>query len=76
MASVEQQRSESPANMLNPKIENQEVTKEMTSKDAIGTKVMSKGAGKGGWLKAPLSEAHEPHGEFIKEKKKIYSKCL
>ncbi|KAH0551254.1 hypothetical protein KQX54_000916 [Cotesia glomerata] len=35
----------------------------MTSKDSgIGHKVMNKGPGKGGWLKAPLSEAHEPHG--------------
>jgi len=24
---------------------------------------MIKGGGKGGWLKAPLSEAQEPHGE-------------
>ncbi|XP_063977312.1 metastasis-associated protein MTA3 isoform X1 [Diachasmimorpha longicaudata] len=62
LASVEQQRSESPASTQSQKIENQDSTKEMTSKDGIGPKVMSKGAGKGGWLKAPLSEAHEPHG--------------
>ncbi|XP_044011912.1 metastasis-associated protein MTA3 isoform X2 [Aphidius gifuensis] len=61
LASVEQQRSESPASTM--KIENQDMSsKDMTSKDGIVTKVMSKGAGKGGWLKAPLSEAHEPHG--------------
>lgn len=41
----------------------------MTSKDGIASKVtMSKGGGKGGWLKAPLSEAQEPHGEFSIER--------
>lgn len=63
VASVEQQRSESPASTQIQKLENPDSTKEMTSKDGIGPKVMNKGPGKGGWLKAPLSEAHEPHGE-------------
>lgn len=64
MASAEQQRSESPANSIqNLRIENPDATKEMTSKEGIGPKVLSKGGGKGGWLKAPLSEAQEPHGE-------------
>ncbi|KAK0075609.1 hypothetical protein PV325_006644 [Microctonus aethiopoides] len=62
VASVEQQRSESPASTQSQKLENPDPTKEMTSKDGIGPKVMNKGPGKGGWLKAPLSEAHEPHG--------------
>ncbi|XP_014298733.2 metastasis-associated protein MTA3 isoform X1 [Microplitis demolitor] len=63
LASVEQQRSESPASTQSQKLENPDLTKEMTSKDSgIGHKVMNKGPGKGGWLKAPLSEAHEPHG--------------
>lgn len=63
VANAEQQRSESPANMQNQKLENPDTTKEMTNKDGIGPKVMNKGGGKGGWLKAPLSEAQEPHGE-------------
>lgn len=63
VASAEQQRSESPASTQNLKLENPDTTKEMTSKDGIGPKVMIKGGGKGGWLKAPLSEAQEPHGE-------------
>lgn len=63
VASAEQQRSESPASTQNQKLENPDTTKEMTSKDGIGPKVMIKGGGKGGWLKAPLSEAQEPHGE-------------
>lgn len=63
VASAEQQRSESPANTQNQKLENPDTTKEMTNKDGIGPKVMNKGGGKGGWLKAPLSEAQEPHGE-------------
>ncbi|XP_043274073.1 metastasis-associated protein MTA3 isoform X2 [Venturia canescens] len=62
LASVEQQRSDSPASTQSQKLETPDSTKEMTSKDGIGPKVMSKGGGKGGWLKAPLSEAHEPHG--------------
>ncbi|XP_078034789.1 metastasis associated 1-like isoform X2 [Augochlora pura] len=62
LASAEQQRSESPANMQSQKLENPDTTKEMTNKDGIGPKVMIKGGGKGGWLKAPLSEAQEPHG--------------
>ncbi|XP_032674709.1 metastasis-associated protein MTA3 isoform X3 [Odontomachus brunneus] len=62
LASAEQQRSESPASTQNQKLENPDTTKEMTSKDGIGPKVMIKGGGKGGWLKAPLSEAQEPHG--------------
>ncbi|XP_018401179.1 PREDICTED: metastasis-associated protein MTA2 isoform X1 [Cyphomyrmex costatus] len=62
LASAEQQRSESPASTQNPKLENPDTTKEMTNKDGIGPKVMIKGGGKGGWLKAPLSEAQEPHG--------------
>ena len=64
VASVEQQRSESPASTQSLKLDNPETAKEMTSKDGITPKVMSKGSGKGGWLKAPLSEAQEPHGEF------------
>lgn len=63
VASAEQQRSDSPASTQSQKIETPDSTKEMTSKDGIGPKVMNKGGGKGGWLKAPLSEAHEPHGE-------------
>ncbi|XP_034941373.1 metastasis-associated protein MTA3 isoform X2 [Chelonus insularis] len=62
LASVEQQRSESPASTQSQKLENPDVSKEMTSKDGIGQKVMNKGPGKGGWLKAPLSEAPDPHG--------------
>lgn len=62
VASAEQQRSESPASTQNQKLENPDTAKEM-SKDGIGPKVMIKGGGKGGWLKAPLSEAQEPHGE-------------
>lgn len=70
MASVEQQRSESPASTMNQDMS----SKDMTSKDGIVTKVMSKGAGKGGWLKAPLSEAHEPHGELIPSSKNLFKK--
>ncbi|XP_024935957.1 metastasis-associated protein MTA3 isoform X3 [Cephus cinctus] len=62
LASAEQQRSESPASTQSQKLENPDSTKDMTSKDGIGPKVMNKGGGKGGWLKAPLSEAQEPHG--------------
>ncbi|XP_011880594.1 PREDICTED: metastasis-associated protein MTA3 isoform X1 [Vollenhovia emeryi] len=62
LASAEQQRSESPASTQNQKLENPDTAKEMTNKDGIGPKVMIKGGGKGGWLKAPLSEAQEPHG--------------
>lgn len=72
VASVEQQRSESPASMQSLKLENPETTKEMTSKDGIAPKMMSKGGGKGGWLKAPLSEAQEPHGEFTNRSKGCY----
>lgn len=63
VASAEQQRSESPASTQSTKLENPDSTKEITNKDGIGPKVMNKGGGKGGWLKAPLSEAQEPHGE-------------
>lgn len=63
VASAEQQRSESPASTQSLKLENPETTKEMISKDGIAPKMMNKGGGKGGWLKAPLSEAQEPHGE-------------
>lgn len=69
VASAEQQRSESPASTQNQKLENPDTTKEMTSKDGIGPKVMIKGGGKGGWLKAPLSEAQEPHGEWVVDQK-------
>ncbi|KAI4479650.1 PREDICTED: metastasis-associated protein MTA3 isoform X2 [Polistes canadensis] len=62
LASAEQQRSESPASTQSTKLENPDSTKEITNKDGIGPKVMNKGGGKGGWLKAPLSEAQEPHG--------------
>lgn len=65
VASVEQQRSDSPAIAQIQKTENPDSTKELTNKDGIGIgpKTMAKGGGKGGWLKAPLSEAQEPHGE-------------
>lgn len=69
VASAEQQRSESPANTQSQKLENPDTTKEMTSKDGIGPKMMIKGGGKGGWLKAPLSEAQEPHGEWAVDQK-------
>ncbi|XP_048507580.1 metastasis-associated protein MTA3 isoform X3 [Athalia rosae] len=64
LASVEQQRSDSPAITQIQKLENPDSTKELTGKDTIGIgpKTMVKGGGKGGWLKAPLSEAQEPHG--------------
>ncbi|XP_043255731.1 metastasis-associated protein MTA3 [Colletes gigas] len=62
LASAEQQRSDSPASTQSQKLEIPDTTKEMTSKDGIGPKMMNKGGGKGGWLKAPLSEAQEPHG--------------
>lgn len=67
VASVEQQRSDSPAITQIQKLENPDSTKELTSKDGIGIglKTITKGGGKGGWLKAPLSEAQEPHGELV-----------
>lgn len=62
VASAEQQRSESPASTPSIKLENSETTKD--SKDGIMPKMMNKGGGKGGWLKAPLSgNIEEPHGE-------------
>lgn len=72
VASVEQQRSESPASTQNLKLEIPETTKEMPSKDESAPKMMSKGGGKGVWLKAPLSEAQEPHGEFNNNQSKGY----
>lgn len=64
VASVEQQRSESPAITQNLKLEIPDTTKEMHNKDESAPKMMNKFGGKGVWLKAPLSEAQEPHGEL------------
>ncbi|XP_046628372.1 metastasis-associated protein MTA3 isoform X2 [Neodiprion virginianus] len=64
LASVEQQRSDSPAVTQIQKLDNPDSTKDITGRDSIGMgpKSTAKSGGKGGWLKAPLSEAQEPHG--------------